>query len=146
MNSEYTAVSDERNGIAFRDLNSDPPLPNGSSDLGIEVHSAHLPSCTVPEECERERDGFEGIVGSSAALMDVLDLVRTVAPTDSTVLIEGETGTGKELIAGAIHAPQQTQGPPFCETELCSNSIRAARDIGRSWLSRSTRSRTYIGR
>jgi transcriptional regulator with GAF, ATPase, and Fis domain len=47
---------------------------------------------------------FEGIVGCSAALMKTLDLVRTVAPTDSTVLIEGETGTGKEVIASAIHA------------------------------------------
>jgi hypothetical protein len=145
MNSEYTAASEERNGIAFRYLNNDPPLGDGSSDLGIEVHSAHLPSCSVPEECVREREGFEGIGGSSAASMGVLDLVRTVAPTDSTVLIEGETWTGKDLIAGAIHARSKRRGAPFCETELCSNSIRA-RDIGRSWLSRSTRSRTYIGR
>src|SRR5882757_7062525 len=48
-------------------------------------------------------NGFEDIVGESAALQDVLDLVRTVAPTCSTALIEGETGTGKELIARAIH-------------------------------------------
>ncbi len=48
-------------------------------------------------------DGFEGIVGASRALREVLDLVLTVAPTSSTALIEGETGTGKELIARAIH-------------------------------------------
>jgi formate hydrogenlyase transcriptional activator len=47
---------------------------------------------------------FEGIVGVSTALMKTLDLVRTVAPTDSTVLIEGETGTGKERFADAVHA------------------------------------------
>ncbi len=48
-------------------------------------------------------NGFEDIVGESGALQEVLDLVRTVAPTCSTALIEGETGTGKELIARAIH-------------------------------------------
>src|ERR1700756_1153094 len=48
-------------------------------------------------------NGFETIVGVSSALRAVLDLVRIVAPTNSTALIEGETGTGKELIARAIH-------------------------------------------
>jgi formate hydrogenlyase transcriptional activator len=48
-------------------------------------------------------DGSAGIIGNSAALRQALRLVRIVAPTDSTVLIEGETGTGKELIAEAIH-------------------------------------------
>ena len=60
-----------------------------------------------------ERDGFRGIVGMSPALLEVLDLVRTVGPTDSTVLIEGETGTGKELVAGAIHAHSRRQPAPF---------------------------------
>ncbi len=47
--------------------------------------------------------GFEGIIGKSAALQRVLEQVAIVAPTDSTVLLHGETGTGKELIACAIH-------------------------------------------
>jgi formate hydrogenlyase transcriptional activator len=46
---------------------------------------------------------FEDIVGRSPAIQKVLDQVRIVAPTDSTVLLHGETGTGKELIARAIH-------------------------------------------
>jgi len=46
---------------------------------------------------------FEGIVGNSPALQQVLQQVMIVAPTDSTVLLHGETGTGKELIARAIH-------------------------------------------
>jgi formate hydrogenlyase transcriptional activator len=51
----------------------------------------------------RSGANFEGIVGQSSALRQVLQLVETVAPTDSTVLLVGETGTGKELIARAIH-------------------------------------------
>jgi formate hydrogenlyase transcriptional activator len=56
---------------------------------------------------------FERIIGSSAALESVLAQVEQVAPTDSTVLIEGETGTGKELIAHAIHNASQRCGRAF---------------------------------
>ncbi|MGH7936528.1 MAG: sigma 54-interacting transcriptional regulator, partial [Chthoniobacterales bacterium] len=56
----------------------------------------------LEEELRGEMD-FEGIVGQSSALRHVLNLVETVAPSDSTVLLLGETGTGKELIARAIH-------------------------------------------
>jgi len=55
------------------------------------------------EEEVRSEMGFEQIVGSSSALKQVLQLVQTVALSDSTVLLLGETGTGKELIARAIH-------------------------------------------
>ena len=55
------------------------------------------------EEEIRSDFNFENIVGSSPALNHVLELVETVAPSDSTVLLLGETGTGKELIARAIH-------------------------------------------
>jgi len=56
---------------------------------------------------------FDRIIGNSAALECVLDQVEQVGPTDSTVLIEGETGTGKELIAHAIHKASQRCGRPF---------------------------------
>jgi formate hydrogenlyase transcriptional activator len=64
----------------------------------------------VPDQAERT---FERIIGNSAALESVLEQVEQVAPTDSTVLIEGETGTGKELIAHAIHNASQRCGRPF---------------------------------
>jgi formate hydrogenlyase transcriptional activator len=63
-----------------------------------------------PDQAERT---FERIIGNSAALESVLDEVEQVAPTDSTVLIEGETGTGKELIAHAIHNASQRCGRAF---------------------------------
>ena len=56
---------------------------------------------------------FEEIVGSSPALQTVLSQVAKVAPTDSTVLITGETGTGKELIARAIHKRSQRSSRAF---------------------------------
>jgi formate hydrogenlyase transcriptional activator len=56
---------------------------------------------------------FEQIIGNSPALEAVLEQVEQVAPTDSTVLIQGETGTGKELIARAIHNLSARCGRPF---------------------------------
>jgi formate hydrogenlyase transcriptional activator len=63
----------------------------------------------LEDEMRGEMD-FEGIVGQSTALRHVLELVETVAPSDSTVLLLGETGTGKELIARAIHERSRRNG------------------------------------
>ena len=64
----------------------------------------------VPDPTERT---FERIIGNSTALESVLEQVEQVAPTNSTVLIEGETGTGKELIAHAVHNASQRCGRAF---------------------------------
>ncbi len=56
---------------------------------------------------------FKEIVGASKPLKDVLSRIAKVGPTDSTVLITGETGTGKELIARAVHKRSQRSGRPF---------------------------------
>lgn len=64
--------------------------------------------------------GLPGIVGNSAALRDVLAMVRIVAPTDATVLINGETGTGKELIAQAIHNCSQRSEGPFVKVNCAA--------------------------
>jgi PAS domain S-box-containing protein len=63
---------------------------------------------------------FEDIVGSSPALQTVLSSIVKVAPTDSTVLITGETGTGKELIARAIHKHSQRSGQAFISVNCAS--------------------------
>src|SRR3984885_8619011 len=67
---------------------------------------------------ERKEQGslprrFEQLIGSSPALETVLEQVKRVAPTSSTVLIQGGTGTGKELIARAIHNLSSRCGRPF---------------------------------
>src|ERR1700693_5204592 len=70
-----------------------------------DSHFASGPLSTANLELLDEplRDEFKGIVGQSSTLRKVLQLVETVATGDSTVLLLGETGTGKELIARAIH-------------------------------------------
>jgi formate hydrogenlyase transcriptional activator len=73
---------------------------------------ADYATVTSPTGDQAERR-FERIIGNSAALESVLEQVEQVAPTDSTVLIEGETGTGKELIAHAIHNASQRCGRAF---------------------------------
>ena len=65
------------------------------------------------EEEIRSEMNFEHIVGNSAPIRSVLELVETVAPSDSTVLLLGETGTGKELIARAIHDHSQRKDRTF---------------------------------
>lgn len=54
---------------------------------------------------------IEGILGQSVAMQDVCNTVQRVAPTHATILLEGETGTGKELVARAIHTLSRRQGP-----------------------------------
>jgi formate hydrogenlyase transcriptional activator len=66
-----------------------------------------------PVDQDRGPRRFEQIIGNSPALEAVLEQVEQVAPTDSTVLIQGETGTGKELIARAIHNLSPRCGRPF---------------------------------
>jgi formate hydrogenlyase transcriptional activator len=77
------------NALAFREI----------SDLKDKLAQEKL----YLEEEIRSEMNFDNIVGNSPTLKHVLELVETVAPSDSTVLLLGETGTGKELIARAIH-------------------------------------------
>jgi two-component system, NtrC family, response regulator HydG len=60
-----------------------------------------------------EKFGLEGIIGNSAPMQELIDRLRRIAPTDATVLIQGETGTGKELVAQAIHQNSPRKNRPF---------------------------------
>jgi formate hydrogenlyase transcriptional activator len=93
---------------------SDPGIRDGS------LRFARVASSTLSmnreldfEETVHPEIRFAGIVGQSAALREVLQLVEMVAETDSTVLLLGETGTGKELIARAIHDRSRRKSRAF---------------------------------
>jgi formate hydrogenlyase transcriptional activator len=89
-----------------------PNLHDGNSRFaGPELTNAN-DEPDLEEEMTSDA-GFEGIVGQSPALREVLQLVEMVAPSDSTVLLLGETGTGKELLAHAIHNHSRRRDRPF---------------------------------
>jgi PAS domain S-box-containing protein len=117
-------------GVLFRDEQGRPCEVSGvSTDITvrkeaeralklayeeIQVLRDQLQQETIalPEEVDTT-SMFEEIVGTSSALRTVLANIAKVAPTDSTVLITGETGTGKELVARAIHKHSARAGRPF---------------------------------
>jgi PAS domain S-box-containing protein len=97
-------------GVAFAlDLSEQKRAEAEISALKDQLYRENL---ALRDEVDRA-SMFEEIVGSSNALRTVLSRVARVAPTDSTVLITGETGTGKELIARAVHKRSQRSGRPF---------------------------------
>ena len=92
------------------------PLDIGQLRAVVEKACASLRLRRQNAELNRrldERFGFEGVIGSSPAMNDVIDRLKRIAPTDASVLIQGETGTGKELVAQAIHQNSPRKKKPF---------------------------------
>lgn len=87
-------------------------MKNAFEEIRILRDQLYKENLALREEIDVSRM-FEEIVGSSPALQSVLTKVAKVAPTDSTVLVTGETGTGKELIARAIHKRSQRSTRAF---------------------------------
>jgi formate hydrogenlyase transcriptional activator len=114
---ENAVLSEEQCNVEIDGTERKYPADRLTAATGDCRHSASPisidSSSRQPKDAEGVNDGFEGIVGASRALKEALDLVRTVAPTNSTALIEGETGTGKELIARAIHDHSTRRHRPF---------------------------------
>ncbi len=88
------------------------------AELALVVDRA-LEHTRLVEEVNRLREsldakyGFEAIIGRSPALLNVLDIAARAAQSDATVLVQGETGTGKELLARAIHQNSPRKGRAF---------------------------------
>jgi transcriptional regulator with GAF, ATPase, and Fis domain len=91
-----------RAGAELQRLKAEQELRQALTEVESLKNRLHAENVYLQEEIRREHN-FEEIVGNSPALLEVLGQVQRVAPTDSTVLVYGETGTGKELIARAIH-------------------------------------------
>ena len=92
--------------------------PAVNHSLSIEIKDAALG--IIGLDNNELYGGLPRIVGNSDALRRVLDMVRIVSPTGATVLINGETGTGKELIAEAIHKCSDRSGGPFVKVNCAA--------------------------
>jgi len=92
------------------------PLDLGHLRAAVEKASAGIRLKRQNLELNRRLDekfGFEGVIGSSGPMLALVERLKRIAPTDATVLIQGETGTGKELVAQAIHQNSPRKAKPF---------------------------------
>jgi DNA-binding NtrC family response regulator len=108
-----TAIDAMKNGAT--DYLLKPFDPN---ELGVIVEKTIARQAEIRESQylkarHQDRIRFESLIGQSASMQTVFDLICQVAPQDSTVLITGETGTGKGLVAKAIHTQSRRAGGPF---------------------------------
>ena len=92
--------------------------PFDPNELGVLIekiiqHQEQARENVYLKEQYRERTRFESMIGQSKPMQKIFDLIRDVAPMDSTVLITGETGTGKGLAAKAIHTNSTRRDGPF---------------------------------
>src|ERR1700722_6840063 len=92
------AVLSENGDVVDREYETDIPARATAQSASSELFSTGELTIRQLMKSKAANDGFECIIGASKVLQEVLNLARMVAPTDSTALIEGETGTGKELI------------------------------------------------
>ena len=121
----HAEIARTPNGVLIRDLNS----TNGTFVGPVRVREVYLADQRrirvgktamdfLPEEQLIEirpaaATRFEGLVGQSIAMREVFSMVERVAPTELTVLVTGETGTGKELLSRAIHNRSSRKNGPF---------------------------------
>ena len=125
VSRHHAEVEERSDGYMLRDHDS----TNGTFLDGVKVREAYLSSGSVIrlgntemtflpleeriEILRSDSDSFGELTGSSAPMREVYGMLERIAPTDVTVLLEGETGTGKELAARAIHKYSRRAGGSF---------------------------------
>ncbi len=125
VSRRHALVEERPDGYVIRDLDS----TNGTFLDGVRVREGYLAAGAVIKLGETEisfspveerieilkssSDRFGGLIGASTAMREVFGILERVAPTDMTILIQGETGTGKELAARALHERSRRAGGPF---------------------------------
>jgi DNA-binding NtrC family response regulator len=124
VSTRHLAIEAHRGRVAWRDLGSRNGTwtGNGKSGAGelldgqslrIGKTAITLRAATSKESLPKAQSPIPGFIGESESVQNIASLVRRVAPTDVTILIEGETGTGKELIARGIHLLSERGAGPF---------------------------------
>lgn len=125
VSRRHAVVEETPGGWLVKDLGS----TNGTFLDGVRVREGYLKAGAVIklgntelafaaaeeriEKLESSADHFGGLIGSSLPMREVFAILERVAPTDVTVLLQGETGTGKELAARAVHDQSRRAGKPF---------------------------------
>jgi len=85
----------------------------------VEHHNLIEENISLRQKVE-DRHNFEGIIAKSPRMMKIFELIKTVAPTNTTILITGDSGTGKEVVARAIHRQSQRHSKPFIVTSCAA--------------------------
>jgi len=119
--SEETAVQAMKHG-AFNYLSKPLDLHRLRAELegALRWRAAQLQTAELQQEVLTRRRGDSDLVGVSAAILRVKDKIRQIGPTHATVLLTGESGVGKEVVAGALQAASDRAGKPFVKVNVAA--------------------------
>ncbi|HYG76291.1 MAG TPA: sigma-54 dependent transcriptional regulator [Planctomycetota bacterium] len=119
--SEETAVQAMKKG-AFNYLSKPIDLNRLRAELesALRWRKVQLENAELQQELLTRRRGDSELVGLSAALQKIKDKIKQIGPTDATILITGESGVGKEVVAGALQAASDRAGKPFVKVNVAA--------------------------